>query len=217
MMLNFRHGIVSAAKTSAGVPNFLQLVNATTVRVLAANTPLIFTIANRQADYLQTIEKQIDAWTLSSTVQPTHLYIDINMMTATMSYGSSMLQPLYSPKAPTNPLDDQHWFNTTTAVMYVFSNRTWQAVLRIFVATITGSSITYPPFGTQIGASNLAVKAGKIIFADDGAPVKNNLVGSSRLKTLLIQTVLCRPLIRYRQLFYLRQQKRLLHRTHLWH
>jgi hypothetical protein len=143
----------------------------------------VATIADGNSNYLVTERLSIQgAWTGITTNTDRWLYIDLDMVTGKRTFGSTAVEPITSPTAPTSPVNDQHWFDTTTNTMRVFitlANR-WARKVRVFVAVARGGtvirsmSINAPIFtGTQIG-NNSAIEAGALLYDDTGTAIKKS-------------------------------------------
>lgn len=176
MKIPFRQGIVRYQKDNTGNQTFLQRAAIGNAINLMANTdPLLVTIAQRNNNYL--IEERVtvpNAWTNFTAGTDYWLYIDIDMVTGERTFGSTLREPTYGPIAPTNPLIDQHWFDTNSMVMCmkVHNGTAFVEKLRVFVAKYQqGSTIIPQAIGSQI-ARNTVSEAGAILFDADGQPIR---------------------------------------------
>ena len=185
---SFRQGIVSyptAIGTASPVQQqgqaFLQ-VSGSLVNLLADNGPTVFNIAHKNANYEHTESLTIaGAWDLTAAAgAPAWIYLDFDQTTAVRTFGFTLLQPTSGPTQPASPVDDQHWFDTTTATMKVYQASTGRFVerIRIFAAQIQSATSILPlgtnqslPFaGSQVGLDNVPVFAGRILFDESGEP-----------------------------------------------
>ena len=109
------------------------------------------------------------------------LYWDINTRTAIRTFGSTMLQPIYSAVSPSNPQTDQHWFNVSSHKMYVYQMGNWREVIRVFAAKVNnatftplGSNSLRPFAGTQAGLVSSNTVAGRILADSVGTPIRKS-------------------------------------------
>lgn len=178
MLLNFRQGIVDSQKNPAGQPSFLQM-QATSVNINATNTPVTIGIAHGRSNYLVTIERDVpNAWTGFGTVHATGtkhwLYMDVNPVTGRITYGVTSWLPVDRSGPPGLPKRDQHWFDTSSTKMKVWSGAAWLEKIRIFLGIVTTAATVQPmPFGSQVGITG-EVRVGKIVFDDSGRPVRKS-------------------------------------------
>jgi len=179
MLIPFSHGIVSGQLPIAGATGFLQ-VRGSSIDIAAAGTPLVVNIAHGASHYLIIIEDDLrDVWTgLGSTfpISTQWLYMDVNQLTGAITYGNTGPTPIMSGPRPIRPpiQPDQHWFDQTSNRTFVWSGMNWNERIRVFLGKVNGAaSIEYIPFGTQIERA-VTTRAGKIIFSDNGRPVRKS-------------------------------------------
>jgi hypothetical protein len=170
MRLPFRQGLVQYPA------NCLQKINNDVV-ITTTNGPIIATIANRDAEYYHTEPQSPDpyvAWTGLTAGTAYWLYIDINKITAERTFGQTSIEPIDSATAPTNPVIDQHWFDTNTMTTKVWSGTAWGEYIRVFFAQITGTnSFTYNMLGAQVGIAT-SYNSGRILFDGFGKVIKQS-------------------------------------------
>lgn len=166
MILNFRQGVVSGDKTVTGDPDFIQFTGSD-YRLSTDNEPLVVALAHGTTNYLHTETSNVTGWNIVS--EDTWLYIEIDLITAQRTFGSTNVEPVYGPTAPLAPADNLHWFNTTDNTMYFWNNATtqWFEVIRVMVAKVDATNtITYYPFGTQVAISSVTpiYNTGRIFY-----------------------------------------------------
>lgn len=115
------------------------------------------------------------AWTDLPTSNDYWLYIDIDALSAERTFGITTLEPLAQTNTPSNPSDDQHWFDTrsTQTAMKVWTKTKWVQKIRIFMARVNGLTIFDFPEGTQVGLNN-SVLSGKLMYDNENKtqPIK---------------------------------------------
>jgi hypothetical protein len=134
---------------TTGQANFLTTTSGLTVNLLATTTPLVVTFAYNfnndygQIDYIGKVTADVStAWSsLTANQSAVYLYIDRNISSGQLTYGFSLLQPVYSTIAPSTPSTDQHWFDLNSFYMKRYSGSAWVNVQRVFVGEcVTGAS-----------------------------------------------------------------------------
>lgn len=190
MNVPFRQGIVRCRDTglfTAG-PQYVSF------NVL--DTPAIITVAHGSVDYLIVEQRSVvNAWGPITPGAEQWLYWDINTLTATRTFGITLLRPIVSTIPPTSPQNDQHWFDPSTATTKVWNAKVnrWVEVIRVFACELhegkvpMSVSANSPLFtGTQVGLTQPAT-AGTILFdAASGKPLRTVdnkfLTGETRLQ-----------------------------------
>lgn len=183
MQVQFIQGIISYPG-SGNNQQFLNISNGK-VSLSVAQGDVVVTFAYGNTNYLQVESASVlNAWTNIPSGTQSWLYWDINLQTAVRTFGFTTYEPVVATTAPQTPAADQHWFNTSTKKMYVYSNGNWTEVIRVFAATITATGAIQPvgsagpmkPYaGTQVGIQEPAgVTAGSIIITDSGLPVRKS-------------------------------------------
>lgn len=179
MRINFRQGLIRVPT------NFLSLSAGKVSLLIPAADSAVMTFADGINNYLVTERTQmIDAW-IGPFVSGTNywLYFDINVITGARTFGHTIHSPNEGAAAPTTPLTDQHWFDTTTNIMKVWTGASWARKIRVFAAELssgsvfTSVSISSPIFtGTQIGnLANTPISVGSLVFDSvSGGPVKKS-------------------------------------------
>lgn len=180
MRIPFRQGIVRAPL------NFLQLSSGKVNLSISSPDAVLVTFADGAADYLITERASVaNAWAgpFSAGSQSYWLYWDLNLVTGQKTYGHTLLEPAEGSTAPSTPMNDQHWFDTSVNKMKVWNATAgrWIPKVRTFAAQLNSGSvfvsmsINSPVFtGTQVGnLQSQAVEAGALVFDADGAVVKH--------------------------------------------
>jgi hypothetical protein len=134
-----------------GYPDFLVAGSGLSINILASLTPLIIAFAYNfnelfgQIDFVKSIDQDIpSAWSALPANQTCYLYIDRNIETGVLSYGYSLLAPVYEKLPPGTPTADQHWFDLNSYYMKRWSGTTWDVKQRVFVGecSTNASSVT---------------------------------------------------------------------------
>jgi hypothetical protein len=173
MKLPFRQGIVRYQTDSSANPIFLQKSNGgANIDLYCSPDPTIITFAHGITDYLFEERKTVpQAWGPFTSGIDYWLYWDIDMLTGARTFGFTKLAPIYSPTAPQQPANDQHWFDTINTKTFIWSGK-WIEAIRVFACSYVGGSIIVPyNTGTQVGI-NQTIYAGYLIFDVDEKPIK---------------------------------------------
>jgi hypothetical protein len=134
-----------------GLPIYLISTSGFSVNILALTTPLIIAFAYNfdpifgQLDYIGSITEDVpSAWSALPANQTCYLYVNRNIETGVLSYGYSLLAPVYEKLPPGTPTADQHWFDLNTFYMKRWSGTAWDVKQRVFVGECTtdASSVT---------------------------------------------------------------------------
>lgn len=175
MRLTFRQGLVKFQKSLTNVPDFLTFTPSGNISLKANLSPTLITFAHGRVDYLfeeaRTVENAWQGPFLSTEVW--WLYWDIDLKTGVRTFGRTKVQPYVGKNQPPTPQNDEHWFDTHTATMKVWSGTSWVEKVRVFAAEIRGGAqIIYNSTGSQVGITSVVVFAGYILFDEDNKPVK---------------------------------------------
>lgn len=177
MDINFRQGIVSydtsiAPFTAAASPGGVD------VTLNVGTQPFVVTIANGDQNYLWSEPLSDTAWTGLPTTGSFWLYIDFDTRTFERTFGYSLHAPIVQNKAPASPATGQHWYNSITNQMFVWSGTVWNRVIRVFACkfispgSFASLSINAPDFrGTQVGSPPGTYSAGRVVFDASGYPI----------------------------------------------
>ncbi|PPD53662.1 MAG: hypothetical protein CTY12_04660 [Methylotenera sp.] len=179
MRISFRQGLVRVPT------NFLSLnANKVSLVIPSAETA-VMTFADGTNNYLHTERTSVtDAWTGPFVPGTDYwLYWDVNTVTGERTFGHTIHQPVDGANAPSLPLAGQHWFDTSTNVMKVWTGTSWARKIRVFAAKLdmgtvfVSTSIISPVYtGTQVGSlASIPVNAGSFVFdAASGDPIKKS-------------------------------------------
>ena len=178
MELLFRQGIIRHQVDVAGTANFIRKSGngGDFIDLICDNGPIIFTFAHGTGNYLIEIPRTVpNAWgPLVAHGQTQHLYWDISLLDASLTYGYTKLTPYTAPKPPINPVTDLHWFDKTSNLMKVWNGTKWIVKLRVFAAVYDNNAILVPrQRGTQVGL-NTKCSAGSIIFGKNNYPLHDS-------------------------------------------
>lgn len=177
MRINFRQGLVSSETDGSGQPNFLT-GNGTGITLRTSNRPVVFSLASGAKNYTISFYSDVLAWPVDmfAGITEAWLYIDVNRASSARRYGLSTAAPSYGPTAPTAPVNDQLWFDTTTNTMkaYNLSALAWFATLRVVAGHYTTTDLSCVPFGTQIGINGQSVVSGSIVVDGFGVALKDS-------------------------------------------
>lgn len=180
MRINFRQGIVSYP-ISGGAQAFLQK-QGLYVSLRASTSHVDVAFAHRTADYLLTEDTDVNnAWGPIPSSIDCWLYWDLDLRTGARTFGFTTVKPVYSPsQIPGVP--DQHWFDTTNAIQYVFTSGRYREVIRVFAAKVNTSTFaglgagfpSKPYAGSQVDLNTANVAVGHIITDSVGVPIRQS-------------------------------------------
>lgn len=128
---------VLSGKVSNGEFSFLTGDNLS-VMIDGSQTPVLVSFADGfndygAVDYIQTINRKQSAWSLPAN-STSYLYIE-RSASGGLTYGSTTLEPLRQPNAPT-AATDKMYYNTTNEKMNVYTGTYWKNILRVVVAIV---------------------------------------------------------------------------------
>lgn len=174
MFVNFRQGLIGFQQ-NFGSPAFLQpSQTAGFISQIISPTPTLATFAHRTSDYLVKFESTVlDAWQVSAP--NTYLYWDIDLLTAQVSRGTTVLPPITGQNPPLSPVNDQHWFDSSQSVMKVWnvSKNKWVEKVRLFAGQVDAGNIVSSTLGTQVGM-NTSSNPGYILLDILLQPIRKN-------------------------------------------
>lgn len=181
MRVSFRQGIVQYQVDNQNNQNFL-LASDTGVSLLANVKPFIATFAHKDANYLIEQRSSItNAWVGPFVAQKQYwLWIDIQPITGTITFGTTLLAPQVGLYAPNNPQLDQHWYDLTNFQMKVWNGNAWHPVIRLFAGSIIGGAQSFLPLpgSTTYGGSQINLNAanfsGAIVYDALGKPLRTS-------------------------------------------
>ena len=192
MRVPFRQGIVRCL--DAG---FLT-VNSNYVSLNVLDTPTVIAIAHGSTDYLFVEQRSApNAWGPITPGVDQWLYWDLNTTTAARTFGITTLRPVIQHNAPTAPINDQHWFDTSSGTMKVWNGTAhrWVEKIRVFACELNdgGSPLSMsdksPDFkGTQIGVNQPCLAGVILTDVATGKPLRTAdnkfLTGETRLRAV---------------------------------
>lgn len=180
MRIGFTQGIVIYPYTGVSQLFLAASGGFVSLGTTAGRTDVAFSYGENT--YLLTEASSVpNAWGPYANGVDTWLYWDLDIQTAVRTFGFTTLAPLYGPIFPVSPSPDQHFFNTTEKIMYVYEGGGWREAIRVFAAMVNTSTFTplgigFPatPFaGTQVGLTGSYV-AGRIIVDNTGTPIRKS-------------------------------------------
>jgi PKD repeat protein len=153
--LSFRQGIARYQTDVLHTPTFLQKSagDGAFIDLVVSPDPTIVAFAHRSSNYIVEEVKTVPrAWGPFTSNQTVYLYWDINLLTAEVTRGSTILPPIFAGVPPTAPIIDQHWFNPDEGLMRVWNGQKWVEKIRVFAAYLQSGAIIRPyPIGSQAG------------------------------------------------------------------
>ncbi len=177
MRLNFRHGIVKTQTDQNGVSNFLQHeISRKTVSLVIYDIPTLISFSHRDTDYLveETVSIQ-NAWTLPE--ENCWLYWDVNLQSAAVTRGMTLIKPVLTSEQPQSPIYDQHWYDSSENVMKVWDGAKWNEKIRVFAATFTNGRVVPFNTGSQVGIEQFPNDAGYILLDPFQNPIRYKPTG----------------------------------------
>lgn len=187
-------------KNSGGKYSFLS-GDGLSVIIDGSMTPVILTLAdgfdeNGAKDYVETINKKINAWTLPINAT-SYLFVERNNA-GTLSYGSVTAKPVFSDSLPSGIVTNTHVFNTLEQKMYYYNGTEWKAVVRVFVAAVTtdATSVIKIEYMNNAAAVEMTeAEKEKLSGIEDKAEVNQNAfskvkIGDKELVAAVKQAVL---------------------------
>lgn len=166
-------------KNNGGKYSFLS-GDGLSVIIDGSTIPVVLTLAdgfneNGAKDYVETINKKINAWTLPINTT-SYLFVERNKAGA-LSYGSATTKPVFSASLPSGIAINTHVFNTLEQKMYYYNGTEWKAVVRVFVAAVTTNvtSVTKIEYMNNAAAVEMTeAEKEKLSGIEDKAEVNQN-------------------------------------------
>lgn len=166
-------------KNSGGKYSFLS-GDGLSVIIDGSVIPVVLTLAdgfdeNGAKDYVETINKKINAWTLPINTT-SYLFVERNKAGA-LYYGSATTKPVFSASLPSGIAINTHVFNTLEQKMYYYNGTEWKAVVRVFVAAVTTNvtSVTKIEYMNNAAAVEMTdAEKEKLSSIEDKAEVNQN-------------------------------------------
>lgn len=177
MILSFRQGIARYQTDILATPTFLQKSAGAGdfIDLIVSPDPTIIVFAQRSSNYIVEETKTVlHAWGPFAGTVTVYLFWDVNLLTGVLTRGSTLFSPIYAGLAPSNPISDQHWFDTTDTVMRVWNGVKWVEKIRVFAAYLSSGSIIKPyPLGSQAGI-NGDYEGGNIVLDSFNKPLRQS-------------------------------------------
>ena len=184
MKIPFRQGIVQY-QTDANKNQLFLSATGQSVSLIVGSTPTIINFAQNTANYLYTEGQTVpNAWAGPFLPGTTYwLYWDLSIRTGARSFGSTTIAPVIGPKAPSNPVNGTHWYDTINSRMNQWNGIVWVNVIRAFAAKyVVGASFVSLVTGNtnQTGSANYAgtqvsdyspCASGALLFDPMGKPL----------------------------------------------
>lgn len=166
-------------KNSGGKYSFLS-GDGLSVIIDGSMTPVILTLAdgfdeNGAKDYVETINKKINAWTLPINTT-SYLFVERNKAGA-LFYGSATTKPVFSASLPSGIATNTHVFNTLEQKMYYYNGTEWKTVVRVFVAAVTTNATSVTKIEYMNNAATVEITEAekeKLSGIEDKAEVNQN-------------------------------------------
>lgn len=187
-------------KNSGGEYSFLS-GDGLSVIIDGSVIPVVLTLAdgfdeNGAKDYVEMINKKINAWTLPINTT-SYLFVERNKAGA-LSYGSATTKPVFSASLPSGIAINTHVFNTLEQKMYYYNGTEWKAVVRVFVAAVTtnATSVIKIEYMNNAAAVEMTdAEKEKLSGIEDKAEVNQNAfskvkIGDKELVAAVKQAVL---------------------------
>ena len=187
-------------KNSGGKYSFLS-GDGLSVIIDGSTIPVVLTLAdgfneNGAKDYVETINKKINAWTLPINTT-SYLFVERNNAGA-FSYGSAITKPVFSASLPSGIATNTHVFNTLEQKMYYYNGTEWKAVVRVFVAAVTTNATSVAKIEYMNNAAAVEMTEAekeKLSGIEDKAEVNQNAfskvkIGDKELVAAVKQAVL---------------------------
>ena len=173
MRLSFRQGVVRYQTDNTGIPAHLYLdVTRNFISLIVAETPTLITFAHRESNYL--VEEPVSVIQAWGPIihQECWMYWDINLFSGIVTRGMTTVKPITGLIAPSNPIEDTHWFDTSEVLMKVFLNGKWQERIRVFAGHYRNGYFNPFPIGSQVGIENQPNDAGYILMDPFNVPLR---------------------------------------------
>ena len=182
MKIPFRQGIISAYMAGASSQFLQQSTTANYVSFAVGPTPTLLAFAHGSSDYLQVLDKDVDlAWGPLPLGPTSYLYWELVSHVTTrhpeIYTRFTFLQPLFGDSTPVSPGVDQHWFDTTSNTMKVWSGHAWITKVALFAGSVPGGMIamrTHMPVGVSHVGINTSSDPGFIMLDAQLRPVHAN-------------------------------------------
>ena len=187
-------------KNNGGKYSFLSGVGLSII-IDGSNVPVVLTLAdgfdeNGAKDYVETINKKINAWTLPGNAT-SYLFVERGN-SGSLSYNSVIVKPIFANALSSGIPVDSHVFNTLEQKMYMYNGTEWKAVVRVFVAAVTTNATSVTKIEYMNNAATVEITEAekeKLSGIEDKAEVNQNAfskvkIGDKELVAAVKQAVL---------------------------
>jgi hypothetical protein len=100
------------------------------------------------------------------------IFWDLNQLTGVRTFGHTLIEPVISATIPLLPVNDLHWFDTSSNTMKIYTNGVFVETIRVFAAKYAGGAVIQAfQLGSQVGAIQ-TIHAGFLLFDDQGSPIR---------------------------------------------
>lgn len=166
-------------KNNGGKYSFLSGVGLSII-IDGSNVPVVLTLAdgfdeNGAKDYVETINKKINAWTLPGNAT-SYLFVERGN-SGSLSYNSVTVKPIFANALSSGIPVDSHVFNTLEQKMYMYNGTEWKAVVRVFVAAVTTNATSVTKIEYMNNAATVEITEAekeKLSGIEDKAEVNQN-------------------------------------------
>ncbi len=170
MLVSFRQGILSVQT----VPDFIEF-DGTVINFDASAEQTLIVFSDGDVNYLLAEKQSVSAaWGGPfSTGTDYYLYWDIDVNTASRTFGWTLVPPTYGSTRPETPVLDEHFYDTSVNKMFVWNGIKWIPKLRVFAGQLqNGSTLILESTGSQVGI-NESGKAGYILFDQNSKAIRH--------------------------------------------
>lgn len=187
-------------KNNGGKYSFLSGVGLSII-IDGSNVPVVLTLAdgfdeNGAKNYVETINKKINAWTLPGNAT-SYLFVERGN-SGSLSYNSVTVKPIFANALSSGIPVDSHVFNTLEQKMYMYNGTEWKAVVRVFVAAVTTNATSVTKIEYMNNAATVEITEAekeKLSGIEDKAEVNQNAfskvkIGDKELVAAVKQAVL---------------------------
>ena len=157
----------------------LKRVDSNFIDLVVSPDPTVIIFAHKTATYVFEESRSVtNAWGPFNASGTYWLYWDIDLLTGNLTRGITQVMPIFSGGLPSNPVNDQHWFDINTTTMKVWNGNKWLEKIRVFAATFTTPvTVTPYPLGSNYplpAEPELIVDAGNIILDIYNKPIRQS-------------------------------------------
>lgn len=131
--------------------------------------PLAAIFAHGDTTYYVKITQAINGFDLSDNTR--WIYWDIDLLTANLSFGFTLIEPSVGKVFPSTPDIDKHFFNTVLNKMYIWSGTEWVERIRLFANKIENNKVISTAISSNINEFE-SFKCGEIIFDRNNKPIR---------------------------------------------